>query len=577
MLDSAISDQNAKEDAKDRGERQKDANESVAHPLMDLIVTATSFLPRDCYERLFQIAAVLVSQTKDARLQKKAYKLIPRLKESVAGTIALQERHTELRELMLHNADSVNISSRKDRLAAISVIIDSAPKQHLSFIPSILPEVILRTKESNERARSTAFAMILQMGRKMSEGGVIDSSKANQDTMDTELGPASIEEYFTMISAGLAGTTPNMISASVTALSYALYHFHADVTEAAINDLLDTMSLFLQSPTREVVRSVLGFIKVSIICVPKGLIERRLDTLIPGLLKWSGEHKARFRSKVKNIMERLIRHHGMETVEKYCPPEYSKLIRNIRKVYNRRKHRKAGTADDGGEHEKPQERRLAKYEDAFEQEIYGNDEDSESASSDEEGGAPQHRKFQPTKGKENRRKGETYIRDDDDEPLDLLNRRAFANISFSRPTNKAQAPRPIKNTFKSNEDGKLILGEDSDVEMNDQAGAAPTKDVEEDMSVEQGIDAYVDAIRGRDAARRGQRGKLKFSNRRIKGKEDGDEMEDREAPHNAGKVVQAGKVAKAKASRGPTNRGRARDRVRGGRITKNVRGGKRRF
>src|SRR5947207_1166935 len=44
-----------------------------------------------------------------------------------------------------------------------------------------------------------------------------------------------------------------------------------------------------------------------------------------------------------------------------------------------------------------------------------------------------------------------------------------------------------------------------------------------DSALEGGVNAYVAAIKGRDVARRGQRGKIKFSNKRKE--DDGDEME----------------------------------------------------
>ena len=46
-------------------------------------------------------------------------------------------------------------------------------------------------------------------------------------------------------------------------------------------------------------------------------------------------------------------------------------------------------------------------------------------------------------------------------------------------------------------------------------------DANGDVSLEGGINAYVDAIRGRDAVQRGRGGRLKFSNKKVKGGEEG--------------------------------------------------------
>jgi ribosomal RNA-processing protein 12 len=43
----------------------------------------------------------------------------------------------------------------------------------LHIIPSLIPEAVLGTKEPSEKARSAAFELIVAMGKKMAEGGVI--------------------------------------------------------------------------------------------------------------------------------------------------------------------------------------------------------------------------------------------------------------------------------------------------------------------------------------------------------------------------------------------------------------------
>lgn len=43
----------------------------------------------------------------------------------------------------------------------------------MHVIPSLIPEAVLGTKEPSEKARTAAFDLVLAMGRKMSEGGVV--------------------------------------------------------------------------------------------------------------------------------------------------------------------------------------------------------------------------------------------------------------------------------------------------------------------------------------------------------------------------------------------------------------------
>lgn len=55
-------------------------------------------------------------------------------------------------------------------------LIDLLPSSSLHIIPSLIPEIVLGTKEPSEKARIAAFEAILSMGRKMSGGGVVKRS-----------------------------------------------------------------------------------------------------------------------------------------------------------------------------------------------------------------------------------------------------------------------------------------------------------------------------------------------------------------------------------------------------------------
>jgi len=63
------------------------------------------------------------------------------------------------------------------------------------------------------------------MGEKMKSGGTVINSKVTHMPSDAPNVTATLDEYVTMVSAGLAGSTPHMISASITALTRILYQF----------------------------------------------------------------------------------------------------------------------------------------------------------------------------------------------------------------------------------------------------------------------------------------------------------------------------------------------------------------
>ena len=68
---------------------------------------------------------------------------------------------------------------------------------------------------------------------------------------------------FTMVLGGLVGATPHMVAASVMALARLMYEF-AGQLEALAPHLLPVILSLLRSKSREIIKSVLGFLKVAL-------------------------------------------------------------------------------------------------------------------------------------------------------------------------------------------------------------------------------------------------------------------------------------------------------------------------
>lgn len=548
MLASSLNEAKG-EKTKDKGQKPKEHMPSTGQTLMDLVITMSAHLPRQSFGPLFNIAALIIVRGDEPQLQKKAYKLIPRLAESKTGKVALLERNAELQNLILSSAEKISVPARRDRLAAIAALIPFIPENALHFIPSVLSEVVICCKENNEKARTAAFELLVLMGQRLAEakGQPIDISKVPHMAKGAAPVSASVEEYFTMVSAGLAGTTPHMISASITALTRILYEFRKIVNQEVLSDLVQTMDLFLTSNNREIVKSVLGFVKVCVISLPTEMMLPRLPTMIPNLMVWAHEHKGHFKAKIRHIVERMVRRFGFEPVNKNCPEADRKLLTNIRKTKERSKRRKDATKEAGEEDDQQNGKRRSRFESEYDEALYSSDGSDTSNDSDAEIlGKP--RKAQ--KG------GATYIMEDEDEPLDLLDRKALASISSTKPGKLRKAGRT---KAKTDMDGKLILGGDDDDNDND----AMVIDTPGGAGGEEGgVGAYVAALKGKDVGRRGRGGRLKFSNRR--GKDDDDEMDVDEKDVSAIKT----QISRGGRGGGPSPRGRGFTRGGG-----NMRGG----
>ncbi|ODQ66869.1 NUC173-domain-containing protein [Nadsonia fulvescens var. elongata DSM 6958] len=514
----------------------KDGIPVMSLTMMDLIVTITGFLPQSSHNTLLTIFVSTI-KSDDPLLQKKAYRVLSKLSETEQGTETIKANMANIEGVLLEVAESVNASSRGARLSALSKIIELMSEEDLHFIPCILSEAVVATKDVNERTRESAYDLLVQMGHKMKLGGIIQNSKiAFLENPDAPATVASLDEYFTMISAGLAGATPHMISASITALSRVLFEFKNDMSAELLAELSSTVELFLTSNNREIVKSTLGFVKITAISLPIEVVKPNLKSFIQHLLVWSHEHKAHFKSKVKHIVERLIRRFGFEEIEKNFPEEDMKLLSNIRKTKERAKRQK----ESGETNEQESKKRVSKFANEYDEAIYGDSSDEES---DSELADTQDRRKGSAKSKQ-------YIVEQGDEPLDLLSRQALAHISSSKPRANQQKFVSNASKFKKNEDGKFVFSEKS-------------KDSEDPLAAKSGsgIDAYLQAVR--DGPVRGQRNKLKFK-RGKKNEGDLDDESDHESKPASdkksgkfgSKVLGGNKVSKPQHKKKFTSRGK---------------------
>lgn len=132
------------------------------------------------------------------------------------------------------------------------------PPLSRDFLYRLLPEVILSVKEVKEKTRSLAVTILVDIGH------LYDKT--------------SIGDYFKLIIAGLAGSA-HMISATITSLTQLVYVFYGNhsnlyymifnttidlLSEEMMRELVKIVTMQLNSKCKEVVKSCLDFVKVSI-------------------------------------------------------------------------------------------------------------------------------------------------------------------------------------------------------------------------------------------------------------------------------------------------------------------------
>ena len=90
-----------------------------------------------------------------------------------------------------------------------------------------------------------------------------------------------------------------------------------------VAQLLDMILLLLREKSREVVKSVLGFVKVAVVILSPEVLgmDNRLASIVKGLLLWASESKNRFKMKIRFLIERLVRKLGVEAVQNVIPKQ----------------------------------------------------------------------------------------------------------------------------------------------------------------------------------------------------------------------------------------------------------------
>lgn len=487
-------------EANDTSSGGKKNNTKLSSTMMDLIVAMAKYLPEESLNSLFTIFNQTVS-LQDPLLQKRSYRIISKLNESELGQQALTKYISSIEKVLIESSATVHLTARSSRLLAINTILKLLPKEDLFFIPSILSEVILSTKDVNEKTREESYKILIEMGNKMEQGGIIKNSLIpgfDESMADSE---ANLTEFFTMICAGLAGSAPHMISATITAISCLVYEFKDKINTELLMELSSTVELFLTSNNREIVKSTIGFVKIAAISLPEDLVRPNLKSLLENLLRWSHEHTGHFKSKVKHIIERLIRRFGFDTIEQNFPEEDKKLLTNIRKTKARAKRRAveeeeeaAAASSASGVNARPLPKRSAtSYEDV----IYGSDDSDDEDDIDDE----------PVN-----KKSSQFIVESKDTPLDLLDRQALSHISSSKPKSKSNR-RIDASEFEKG--GKLHFSEKS--------GRGRDEEADPLASLTSGINAYVDAVKSGPV--RGIKNQFKFK-RGKKAHNDDDDGDD---------------------------------------------------
>ncbi|XDV50459.1 hypothetical protein PO909_019515 [Leuciscus waleckii] len=425
--------------------------------VIDLIVAMAPFVDEPSMTQTFELIKPLV-ESKDAGIQKKAYRVLEEMcgGEKTSSKAFVLANLEQLKAMLLGSLKSAVSSAKRPRLKCLIHIVKQINEEHRDFITALLPEVILCTKEMSIGARKNAYTLLVEIGHAF--------LRFCGDPKD------AIKEYLDHVYIGLTGSV-TMITCTVLALTRLVFHYKDSIDVPSLELLLQNVCLLLASRTRDIVKALLGFLKVLLFSLDVKILASHVNVIMEGINNMN-DMRRHFRGKLKSIYTRLIRKFGFELVKSMLPAEQHKVLVNIRKTEARNKRRKLAIKTEGDGSDTEDESPKVKGESI--EDILA---ETDSADSDED--------EKPKKGlkKPMKKKGQAWLKEGvSDEPLNFLDPKAAQRVLATNP-NRKKANR-AEHGFKMTSDGRLIIKEEKDDDYDDnKAKDAEMDDVLEEAGI----------------------------------------------------------------------------------------------
>jgi ribosomal RNA-processing protein 12 len=351
--------------------------------LLDLLIAVSPSLSEAHVDMLSRAVRPTLLST-DVLLQKKAYKVLSALGTHHPNWV--RNELPTLRSTMSEALPACAPGCKGKRLACLQAVAGALPDVQLTeFLPALLGEVVLATRELNVKTRAAAFELLV--------GVAETASRRSPD------GAESLRSLLMMIAGGLAGTTPHMIAASLAALGRLVFEFQGrPALETSLVGLFSAVLTLLEHNAQEVVKAALSFCKVGLHVLPPEAVRPLLPRLVPPMLVWCTNKHPHLKTQIRYVMERLVKRFGQEEMAMVTPEAHQRLLVHMRKqkvrahnhavarraLRDERKAADANWADDEQERD-ARSKRHAEYEAIFEDEAELSDGDAEDGPSNASG------------------------------------------------------------------------------------------------------------------------------------------------------------------------------------------------
>ncbi|KAJ0406910.1 hypothetical protein P43SY_001761 [Pythium insidiosum] len=437
----------------------------VAHSQLALATALVAHMDEESVALLYRVIKPYLLDDTDGAMQKRSYAVLVSICDHHASFMASEANLQDMTASICESLLTCSIPAKKMRLRCLVHLIHALRAHGTEpggeLIPNLVGEIMLCTKEANGKAREAAFELLLAMAE------LLRATHAD-----------GLTEFVHMLVGGLAARTPHMRSAAVVCLSRVVFAYGrgaytADddqraagaVIHGLMPQLLRTVLMLLHEKAREVIKSVVGFMKLGIAVLSRDELEPFLPDMIHGLLVWIGESKNRFRAKTRIILMKLCRKYGYDKISALVPAEDQALIKHIKKTKEREDKKKEQRRQGGG---------ARSFDDFMADDDEDSDDDDEDAADasamddgEDSGNAAFRAALRRKKALINKKKGaaaEHRLHEDGDEIMDFLD--ANAAVKNLRSGDDSEDDDDHGIDLATTKDGRFIIPDDKDAAMD---------------------------------------------------------------------------------------------------------------
>lgn len=404
---------------------------------LDLVRAFLPYMEIDSYETFFERVKPLLTENVNHKEQKAAYRLLEELLS--VGTESSSQFITNnlqmLYEILLQSLTAASPASRAPRLRCIRQVllnlkIDMDEEERETFLQQVVAETVMCCgKGMSSATRKAAFSLLTDVGTTIQK----QLQCSPEDT---------VRHSMKLFLAGLVGS-PALAKNSIIAITSLTYQFKGIIPKDVLDLLMNNMCIQLLCKSREIVGACLSFFLATLSFLPVPVMSDYFENIFKTLCKIDPDTQRKFRRRMRDILSRLVRKFGSDRLMALVPPGdgiLQKRIRNLRKEEARKKKERQAKRKQGGKAEDSEDEDFVRGAippglDEILAEIDSDDGRSDDDDDDKKGGR---------KGKrEDRKKGlkEAWIKEDEDNIVDLLDPTAGQAVLSKRPKLKARRPK----------------------------------------------------------------------------------------------------------------------------------------